>query len=152
MKAKDFVIAILGLCLKVAVLMFAVVALYRVAGIAYDYGYRVFEEPPMSTAGREVHVTITKDMSPKKMGELFYSRGLIRDEKLFVLQYYASEFREDLKSGEFVLLTSMTVEEMMEAMTKEPKVPEEEDEELEGADYAPVDYDSGYDEADSWEE
>lgn len=76
--------------------------------------------------GRTVSVTIAEGMSPKEMGQLFLSKGLIRDEKLFVLQYYFSEFREDLKSGEFELSTAMTVEEMMEAMTKEPVVKEPE--------------------------
>ena len=57
------------------------------------------------------------------MGRLFLSKGLIRDDRLFVLQYYLSEFRKDLKTGDFELSTAMTVEEMMEAMTKEPAVP-----------------------------
>lgn len=129
MKTNDFIIAVLSLILKVVVMIFLVVAVYRMAQTAYDYGYRVFEEPPMSTVGREVTVTITKDMSPKKMGELFYSKGLIRDEKLFWLQYYASEYREDLKSGDFVLSTAMTVEEMMKVMTEEPVVVQEETQE-----------------------
>lgn len=137
MKAKDLVVAILSLILKIAIALFVVVAIYRMAVTAYDYGYRVFEEPPMSTIGRDVTVTITKGMSARKMGELFYSKGLIRDEKLFILQYYASEFREDLQEGDFVLSTSMTVEEMMEAMTKEPVVVEEE-EDLEGGELAPI--------------
>ena len=129
MKTNDFIIAVLSLILKVVVMIFLVVAVYRMAQTAYDYGYRVFEEPPMSTVGREVTVTITKDMSPKKMGELFYSKGLIRDEKLFWLQYYASEYSEDLKSGDFVLSTAMTVEEMMKVMTEEPVVVQEETQE-----------------------
>ena len=129
MKTNDFIIAVLSLILKVVVMIFLVVAVYRMAQTAYDYGYRVFEEPPMSTVGREVTVTITKDMSPKKMGELFYSKGLIRDEKLFWLQYYASDYREDLKSGDFVLSTAMTVEEMMKVMTEEPVVVQEETQE-----------------------
>ena len=138
MKTNDFIIAVLSLILKVVVVIFLIVVVYRMAQTAYDYGYRGFEEPPMSTVGREVTVTITKDMSPKKMGELFYSKGLIRDEKLFWLQYYASEFREDLKSGDFILSTAMTVEEMMKAMTEEPVVVQEETQEGE---LAPIEED-----------
>lgn len=137
MKTRDLVVAVLSLVLKVVIALFVVVAVYRLSVTAYDYGYRVFEEPPMSITGREVTVTITKDISPKKLGELLYSKGLIRDEKLFVLQYYASEFREDLKSGDFVLNTSMTVEEMLEAMTIEPEIPEEE-EDLSNGELAPI--------------
>ncbi|MDE6517748.1 MAG: hypothetical protein K2L18_07880 [Acetatifactor sp.] len=47
---------------------------------------------------------------------------MIRDDRLFILQYYFSEFRKDLKTGDFELSTAMTVEEMMEAMSREPVV------------------------------
>lgn len=137
MKAKDLAVAVLGLCLKIAILMFAVTVLYRLAVTSYDYGYRVFEEPAVSSIGRDVTVTITKDMSAKKMGELFLSKGLIRDDKLFILQYYASEYRKELKSGEYVLSTAMTVEEMLEVLSKEPEPVITEDDLAEGA-LAPI--------------
>lgn len=127
MNAKSLIAAVTGTILKVAVAVLLIMVIYRGAIMAYDYGYRIFEEPAISLGeGRTVSVTITEGMSPKEMGQLFLSKGLIRDEKLFVLQYYFSEFREDLKSGEFELSTAMTVEEMMEAMTKEPVVKEPE--------------------------
>lgn len=104
-----------------------IMLIYRGAIMAYDYGYRVFEEPPISVGeGRVISVTITEDMSPGEMGQLFLSKGLIRDDRLFVVQYYLSEFRKELKTGDFELSTAMTVEEMMEAMTKEPVVEEPE--------------------------
>ncbi|MBO5282931.1 MAG: aminodeoxychorismate lyase [Lachnospiraceae bacterium] len=129
MNAKSLIAAVTGTVLKVAVAVLVILAIYRGAIAAYDYGYRVFEEPAMSGGdGRTVTVTITEDMTPQEMGQLFLSKGLIRDEKLFVLQYYFSEFRSDLKTGDFELCTAMTVEEMMEAMTKEPVVEEPETE------------------------
>lgn len=137
MKAKDLLVAVLGLFLKIAILILAVTVLYRLAITSYDYGYRVFEEPPMSNIGRDVTVTITKDMGPKKMGELFLSKGLIRDDRLFILQYYASEFQKDIKSGEYVLSTAMTVEEMLEALTKEPEPILDEDD-ISEMEYAPI--------------
>ena len=62
-------------------------------------------------------VAITEDMSASDIGHLLENKGLIRDARLFVLQYYLSEYREDVKPGIFELSTSMTAEEMMEAMT-----------------------------------
>ena len=93
----------------------------RGAAICYDYGYRIFTEPAMSTEanGRTVTVTVGSDMSPFDIGKLFESRGLIRDAKLFVLQYFLSEYREDVKTGVFELNTSMTVEDMMAVMAKD---------------------------------
>ena len=123
MNAKSLIAAVCGMILKVVVAVVLIMAIYRGAIMAYDYGYRVFEEPAMSAGeGRVINVTITEGMSAKEMGELFLSKGLIRDEKLFIVQYYLSEFRKELKTGNFELSTAMTVEDMMEAMTKEPVV------------------------------
>lgn len=123
MSVKSLIAAVCGTILKVAAAVFIIMLIYRGAIMAYDYGYRIFEEPAVSAGeGRVVSVTITEDMSPKEMGSLFLSKGLIRDDRLFVLQYYFSEFRKDLKTGDFELSTAMTVEEMMETMTKEPEV------------------------------
>lgn len=123
MNAKSLIAAVCGTIIKVAVAVLIIMMIYRGAILAYDYGYRVFEEPAMSAGeGRAIVVTIPEDMSPKEMGQLFLNKGLIRDDRLFVLQYYFSEFRKDLKTGDFELSTAMKVEEMMEAMTKEPAV------------------------------
>ena len=123
MNVKSLIAAVCGTILKVAAAVWIIMIIYRGAIMAYDYGYRVFEEPAMSEGeGRVVSVTVTENMSPKEMGQLFLSKGLIRDDRLFVLQYYFSEFRKDLKTGDFEFSTAMTVEEMMEAMTKEPVV------------------------------
>lgn len=127
MNAKSLIAAVCGMILKVVVAVGIIMVIYRGTILAYDYGYRVFEEPAMSAGeGRTVSVTITEDMSAKEMGQLFLTKGLIRDDKLFILQYYLSEFRKELKTGDFELSTAMTVEEMMEAMTKEPVVEESE--------------------------
>lgn len=131
MNAKSLIAAVCGMILKVVVAVGIIMMIYRGTILAYDYGYRVFEEPAISAGeGRTVSVTITEDMSAKEMGQLFLTKGLIRDDKLFILQYYLSEFRKELKTGDFELSTAMTVEEMMEAMTKEPVVEEPESTEL----------------------
>ena len=128
MNARSLITAVSGTVLKVAVAVLLILMIYRGAVAAYDYGYRIFEEPPMSGGeGRTVVVTITEGMTPQEMGQLFLSKGLIRDEKLFVLQYYFSEFQKELKTGNFELSTAMTVEEMMEAMTNEPIAEEAEE-------------------------
>ena len=71
---------------------------------------------------------ITEDMSAKEMGKMLAEKGLIRDENLFLFQYMFSEFKEDLLPGEHDLSTAMTVEEMMEEMTKEKVVEAENNE------------------------
>lgn len=126
MKAKNVIVAVYGAIFRVVVAVLVAYVIYRGAEICYDYGYRIFTEPAVSAGeGRTVTVAITEDMSPADIGRLFESRGLVRDGRLFMIQYYLSEFRKDVGPGIFELSTSMTAEEMMEAMV----IPKEETEE-----------------------
>ena len=110
--------AVLGAIFRVVVAIAAVYIIYQGAILCYNYGYRIFTEPALSAGeGRTVTVAITDDMSPKEIGQLFENKGLVRDARLFMLQYYLSEYVKDVKPGVFELSTSMTAEEMMEAMT-----------------------------------
>lgn len=128
MNTKHLIGAVAGMIIKVVVAVLVVMLVYRGAMTAYDYGYRVFMEPAVSAGeGRTVSVTISKGMSPSQMGELLYKNGLIKDPKLFVAQYWLSEFRKDIRPGTYELTTAMTAEEMMEVMATHP-----EDEEAEG--------------------
>ena len=78
--------------------------------------------------GRSVTVTITEDMSAFEIGKLFESRGLVRDAKLFTIQYYLSEYLKDVGPGTFELSTAMTAEDMMAAMVVEDPEEDSEDE------------------------
>lgn len=132
MNTKKIVAFVSSSVFKVIVWAAVIMLTVKTAYTAYDYGYRIFQEPPMSTTGvgREVVVTISENMEPREMGEMLLQKGLIRDANLFVLQYHLSEFKADILSGEFTLSTAMTVEEMLESMTvlPEPEVEETEEE------------------------
>lgn len=120
MKTTNIIGVVCGAIFRVVLLVAVIYVICRGAEICYDYGYRIFTEPAMTTQenGRTVTVTVGRDMSALDIGKLFESRGLIRDAKLFVLQYYLSEYKEDVKPGVFELNTSMTVEDMMAVMAK----------------------------------
>lgn len=118
MKSGNLVGAVMGAILKIVTAIAVVYLIYTGAMKCYDYGYRIFTEPAVSSgAGRDVTVTVTEDMSPFDIGDLFYSRGLTRDAKLFALQYIFSEYYEDVGYGTFTLNTAMTAEEMMAVMS-----------------------------------
>lgn len=117
MKSINIVGTVAGVIIKVAVLLLVVYYTYQGAMICYDYGYRIFAEPAMTAGeGWTVTVTVTEDMSPLDIGKLFESKGLVKDAKLFMLQYYFSEHLKDVKPGTFELSTAMTAEEMMAVM------------------------------------
>lgn len=119
MKITNIIFSVFGAILRVVIAVAVVYVIYQGAGICYDYGYRIFTEPAISTGeGRTVTVTVDEDMSPWDIGELFESRGLVEDAKLFVLQYYLSEHFSDVRPGVFELNTNMTAEEMMAVMAQ----------------------------------
>lgn len=117
MKSGSLVGAVLGAILKVVFAIAVVYIIYRGAETCYDYGYRIFTEPAVSSGeGRTITVIVPEDASALELGELFESRGLVKDAKLFALQYLLSEYRKDMKPGTYELSTAMTAEEMMEVM------------------------------------
>ena len=127
MKAINIIGAAAGAIFRVVAAIAIVYVIYQGVGICYDYGYRIFTESAVSTGeGRTVTVSITEDMSPWEIGELFESRGLVRDAKLFTLQYYLSEYFKEVGPGTFELNTAMTAEDMMAAMVVEKEEEEEE--------------------------
>lgn len=117
MNTRQLVGAVCGTIAKVVIAVLVVILVYKGAMMAYDYGFRIFTEPAMSAGeGRLVSVTVDKDMSAMELGEMMYENGLVRDPKLFAVQYLLSEFREDMKSGVYELNTAMTADEMLEKM------------------------------------
>lgn len=127
MKATSVIGAVLGTILRVVAVVAVIYLIYQGSEICYDYGYRIFNEPAMTSEehAKTVRVTITSDMSAWDIGKLLESRGLIRDSKLFVLQYYLSENLKEVGPGVFDFNTAMTAEDMMAAMVQEK--PEEEE-------------------------
>lgn len=118
MNYGNIVSAVFGTILKVFATVAVVFLVYKGATICYDYGYRIFMEPAVSSGeGRTVTVAVTEEMGPVEIGEAFEAKGLVRDANLFALQYILSEYRKDVKPGVFELSTAMTAEEMMAAMS-----------------------------------
>jgi len=124
MDAKKLFLAVFTTIFRAALTIAVILVVYKAAVVSYDYGYRIFTEPAVALGeGRKVTVIVSENMSPLKIGELFEQEGLVRDAKLFALQYLLSEYRKDVKAGTFTLSTAMTAEDMMAVMAaKEEKV------------------------------
>lgn len=118
MDIKQMILAVLGTIFRVAVVIVVVVFVYRAALMAYDYGYRIFQETPVSAVpGTDMRVEITVGKSALQIGEILEQKGLIRDAKLFYIQNLLSKYKDKLQAGSYVLNTSMTMEEMMAVMS-----------------------------------
>lgn len=127
MNTKNVTMAVFGTIAKVAVIVLVVLVIYKVAGKAYDFGYAIFADEPMSSGtGREITVSITEGKTAKDIGEILESKGLVEDATVFWLQNLLSSHKDELKPGMYTLNTTMTPTEIMEIMSVEDE-PEEED-------------------------
>lgn len=104
-------------------LLFAVVVvmlIYLGSLTAYDFGYRVFAEKPVSTApGKEVEVVIKEGMTVSETADMLAEKGIIRDALIFKLQNKLSHYAAGFKSGTYTLNTSMDNEEIMAVLSGE---------------------------------
>ena len=120
MKIDKMIMKTITTVLKVVLAVVVVMLVYKGATLAYDYGYRVFAEEPMSAApGFDMDIVVEDGMGPKEIGVLLESKGLIKDGTLFYLQNILSKYKGDLKAGTYTLNTSMTTEEMMAVISGE---------------------------------
>lgn len=116
-KIKDLTIAFAGTVVRVALVILAVICILRYAGKAYNFGYRIFAEEPMSDApGRDITVTVTNSDSQSEIMQMLEDKGIIRDHKLFAIQKKLSLYKDDIKPGTYVLNTSMNHEELIEIL------------------------------------
>lgn len=106
--------------IKVVLLIYAVTLIFRGASKAYDFGYRVFADEPMTAlGGKTITVGITEDMTVEQIAQMLEEKGLIEDAKLFRVQELLSAKHGKLKPGIYDLATTMTAAEMMEIMSSE---------------------------------
>ena len=127
MNTKNVIMAVAGTIVKCVLIIFVVMFIYKAAGKAYNFGYAIFEDKPMSQgAGREVTISVTEGKDAKAIGEILESKGLVEDATIFWLQNMLSSHKNELKPGMYTLSTSMTPAEMMEIMSAEEEIVEEE--------------------------
>ncbi len=119
MGGKQIVGAVVGTVAKVVIAAVALMFIYRYSIMAYEYGYRIFgEEAVDAEPGRDVSIEIRDGDSAAQIGELMEQKGLIRDAKLFVIQEKLSGPEDGIAPGVYELNTAMTIEEMLEILSK----------------------------------
>lgn len=120
MDAKQIAKGLATLVIKVAVAVLIVLLIYRLALEAYTFGFRIFAEKPIAAEGEgiTVSVAITQEDSVKDIGQKLYDKGLIRSTRLFYFQEMFSNYHGIEKPGVYELSTAMTVEEMLEEISK----------------------------------
>lgn len=127
MTVKGIIGSTVELIIKIVALAFFVTYLIKASTAAYDYGYRIFTEAPVSLGeGRIISVNVKDPVSVREVGEMLEERGLIRDANLFVIQELLSGNHGKMQPGIYDLSTAMTAEEMLAVMAPEEEEAAEE--------------------------
>ncbi|MCR4750098.1 MAG: hypothetical protein K5877_09945 [Lachnospiraceae bacterium] len=115
---KELIGSIFSTAIKIVIGFIVVMFIRKYAILAYNYGYRVFTEPPVTLSGdgTNISVSIGEEHSALEVGKMLESKGLIRDGKLFLLQELVSENHGKIQPGKYDLNTTMTAEEMINVM------------------------------------
>lgn len=122
MSASKIVMKIVRISFSILVVVLVIFVLFKAGNYAYDFGYRVYTEQPMSSGeGKDVIVQVESGMSGSDIGSMLEEKGLIRDSKLFAVQLKLSAYSKKIKPGIYTLNTSMTAKEMMEVMSPVPE-------------------------------
>jgi UPF0755 protein len=116
MNAKEFLGAISSTIIKIALSVVVIIIVFRLAIYAYDFGFQIFADLPVSSGdGRTVSVVVSDNMSERELAKLLEQKGLINDANVFYVQIKLSD--EEVVSGVYELNTAMTAAEMISAMS-----------------------------------
>lgn len=123
MNGNKLLFAFIRFAFSIVVILMLVYAAVNLAGISYDFGYRVFTEGAIDPEpGREITITITPDMSSSDLAKLLEERGLVRDAKLFLIQLKLSAYAKAVLPGTYQLTTAMDPKEIIIAICPAPAV------------------------------
>lgn len=151
--ARHMIGTVLDTALRVVIILAVVMFVYKYALEAYEFGYRVFAEQPVSAQenAKKISIAVSEEATPMDIGKVLQSKGLIADARLFYVQEMFSGYHDELRPGIYELSSDMTAEEMMAVMST---VPEEDVDATaaDAADRSPADNTDGEDSEDSGEE
>lgn len=133
MNGKYLVGAMIEAVIKAAVLVAIILFVVRTASSAYDFGYRVFADEPVSSGeGRTITVAVSEGDDIGTIAQMLEDKGLIRDAKLFRVQELLSAYHDDILPGIYDLNTAMKAEEMLQMMSTPVTEEESSSEEVPG--------------------
>ncbi|MDE7417589.1 MAG: endolytic transglycosylase MltG [Lachnospiraceae bacterium] len=115
MNAKQLLGAVAAMIIKIALAAVVIVVVFRLAVYAYDFGYQVFADIPVSEGeGRIVSVVISEGQSSRDLAKMLEQKGLVNDANAFYIYERLSDYKDMLQPGVYELSTSMKAEEMLE--------------------------------------
>ncbi len=97
MNGKYLVGAVVEAIIKAIVLVIVIMFVFRAATPAYEFGYRVFADQPVSQSeGRTITVGVAEDADIKDVAQMLEEKGLIEDARLFCVQELLSGYHDKI--------------------------------------------------------
>ncbi len=117
MNVKQLLGAVSATIIKIAVAAVVISVVFRLAVYAYDFGYKVFADVPVSEGeGRIVNVVVSAGQSSRELARILEEKGLIEDANVFYIQERLSDYKDKLKPGTYELSTAMNSQQMLEIL------------------------------------
>ena len=117
MSGRSIGLGLLDTVVKGMLVAFAIIMISKYAALAYNYGYNIYNQTPVSQYDtRVVLVSVTESMSVMDIAELLENRGLVQDKYLFWLQERFSEYHGMIAPGTYDLSPSQTADEIIGIM------------------------------------
>ncbi len=117
MNVKQLLGAVSATIIKIAVAAVVISVVFRLAVYAYDFGYKVFADVPVSEGeGRIVNVVVSAGQSSRELAKILEEKGLIEDANVFYIQERLSDYKDKLKPGMYELSTAMNSQQMLEIL------------------------------------
>lgn len=118
MSTSKIVMRIVSISFSILVVVLILFGFTKLGNYAFDFGYRVFTEQPISKEpGKDVVIQVESGISDSELGQILEDKGLIRDGTLFVAQLKMSAYANKIQAGIYTLNTSETAKEMIQIMS-----------------------------------
>lgn len=120
MKAQNAMLSAGLFILRLAILILIIVGIYRVGETAYLYCYSIVADTAVDRSpGKDVSVVLDSGMTAKDTARLLEKKGLVKDAEIFRIQLKLFKYEDKLRTGSYMLNTSMTPKTIMAVLAGE---------------------------------
>lgn len=127
MSIKGVIGTALDTTIKIILIAVMISYTYKYAMQAYEFGYRIFAEKPVSTeeTAKAISISVAEEATVMEIGTVLEEKGMIGDARLFFVQELLLGYHGKIKPGIYELSSDMTAREMLAAMSAETAEPED---------------------------
>jgi UPF0755 protein len=109
--------SMVGIMINIVLIGLAIYLVPKVTMYAYHFARDFVLQPaPKDKLAKEVNITIPNGASTRQIATILKHNGLILNEEVFTIKVKLSEYDGTFKKGDYTLNTSMTEEQIMEAL------------------------------------